>query len=353
MYSVLKKTRIIGLMSGTSLDGIDIALCEFLFDGRRYEYQILHAETFLIESGIKEEIESVFGGTAVQLACLHSKLGHKFGATVKSFCAKYNCTADYVASHGQTIFHKPEEGFTCQIGDGAALASECGIPVICDFRSTDVASGGQGAPLVPVGDELLFSEYDYCLNLGGFANISYNKNGKRIAFDICAANMVLNSLANLTGSDFDDEGRIAASGKVDDPLLTHLNSLDYYSQSAPKSLGREWVESNISPLMQAKISSNDLLHTYTEHIAIQIAKFTTPGKILLITGGGAFNKFLIQRIAYFSKAEIVIPDEVTIKFKEALIFAFLGYLRINNIPNCLSSVTGATKNCTGGAVYLP
>lgn len=353
MDSVLKKTKIIGLMSGTSLDGIDISLCEFSFNGRKYEYQILHAETFPIEFSLKEEIESVFKGSAMQLAALNAKLGHVFGRAVADFCIKYNCSAEFVASHGQTIFHKPEEGFTCQIGDGAALAAECGIPVICDFRTSDVAHGGQGAPLVPVGDALLFSEYDYCLNLGGFANISYEENGKRLAFDVCASNMVLNSLANLTGSDFDDEGKIAACGNIDDTLLNNLNSLDYYSQQAPKSLGREWVESNILPLLQVKISPENLLRTYTEHIAKQIAKYVTPEKKLLITGGGAFNKFLIGRIAYLSKSEIVIPDEVTIKFKEALIFAFLGFLRIHDIPNSLSSVTGAKKDCTGGAVYLP
>lgn len=349
----MNKARIIGVMSGTSLDGIDIALCEFSSIGIKYKYQILHAETIPIECSLKEEIESVFKGSAMQLAALNAKLGHVFGRAVADFCSKYNCSPDFVASHGQTIFHKPQDGFTCQLGDGAAMAAECGIPVICDFRSSDVAHGGQGAPLVPIGDELLFSEYDYCLNLGGFANISYKENDKRVAFDICAANMALNLLAQSVGKPFDDEGKMAAAGQLNELLLNELNSLEYYSLPAPKSLGREWFETKLRTLIERNLPPNDLLRTYTEHIAIQIAKVVIPRKKMLITGGGAFNNFLTERIAFHSAAEIIIPDEITIKFKEALIFAFLGYLRINNIPNCLSSVTGATKNCTGGAVYLP
>lgn len=350
---ILEKARIIGVMSGTSLDGIDIALCEFERKSDSYQFRIIEAETIDMDPGLRKKIERVYYGDSMELAALHSNIGHVFGILIREFCKSHKCSADYVASHGQTIFHRPETGFTCQLGDGASIAAESGIPVICDFRSTDVAFGGQGAPLVPVGDELLFSEFDYCLNLGGFANISYKENGQRVAFDICAANMALNHLAQSEGKSFDDEGKMAAAGQLNESLLNELNSLEYYSISAPKSLGKEWFESQIKPAIERILHSNDLLSTYTEHIAVQVAKIVKPGKKLLITGGGAFNKFLIERIAFHSGAEIIIPDEIIIKFKEALIFAFLGYLRINQIPNCLSSVTGASKNSVGGAVYLP
>ncbi|NQV03341.1 MAG: anhydro-N-acetylmuramic acid kinase, partial [Bacteroidia bacterium] len=268
--------------------------------------------------------------------------------------------------------------WSTQIGKGAAIAAETGLPVVCDFRSTDVALGGQGAPLVPIGDQLLFTDYHYCLNLGGFANISFVQEGKRIAYDICPANMVLNTLANQAGQAFDDNGNMARSGKILPGLLESLNHLSYYHQPAPKSLGKEWVESTINPLLDPLIQHpatlslrgaeaarepkqerrgnkiQDLLHTFCEHIAIQAGNNTGINRVdkLLITGGGAMNSYLVERIRHYAAPQIILPDLQTIHFKEALIFAFLGLLRWRNEINILSSVTGAKRDSVGGAIYL-
>jgi anhydro-N-acetylmuramic acid kinase len=243
-----------------------------------------------------------------------------------------------------------------QIGAGSAIAAGCKMPVICDFRSMDVALGGQGAPLVPIGDKLLFSQYEYCLNLGGFANISYDLSGKRIAYDICPVNIIMNPIAEKLGKPYDDKGSIARTGMLSKYLLNEMNQLPYFRQpvESPKSLGKEWVTGNIDPLFdQYEVEDNDLLNTICEHVAVQVARALESkrdGK-LLITGGGVYNDFLIERIRALLPLEIVIPDKKVIEFKEALIFAFLGVLRMRNEVNCLKSVTGAREDSSGGAVY--
>jgi anhydro-N-acetylmuramic acid kinase len=238
---------------------------------------------------------------------------------------------DFIASHGHTIFHRPDLKMTLQIGDGETLAKLCGIPVVSDFRTGDVALGGQGAPLVPIGDELLFGNYDACLNLGGFSNVSFlNDFGKRIAYDISPVNIVLNQLASLVGKAYDNNGSMAAAGIVIDEMLNELNSLNYYLASYPKSLGREWVESNVNPILNKfeQFPLNDRIATFTVHTAQQIAKNLEGRKNVLVTGGGAYNDFLISKIREISDTEVIIPDKNLIEFKEALVFAFLGALRI-------------------------
>jgi anhydro-N-acetylmuramic acid kinase len=261
---------------------------------------------------------------------------------------------DFIASHGHTIFHQPNKKITFQIGDGSAIAAETGLPVVCDFRSLDVALNGQGAPLVPIGDRMLFNDFQYCLNLGGFANISFEKNNKRTAFDICPVNIILNFLSEITGSSFDNKGKIASSGKVDHALLSALNQKKYYKKNPPKSLGKEWVISEILPLLALDtISISDKLRTFCEHIADQITKVLPPDMPakVLVTGGGAHNDFLVRLLKQKSKNEIILPDKKTIDYKEALIFSFLGVLRMRNEINCLKNVTGASKDNIGGAVY--
>jgi anhydro-N-acetylmuramic acid kinase len=261
-----------------------------------------------------------------------------------------------VASHGHTIFHNPLLHYTTQIGEGAAIAAGCGLPVVCDFRTGDVAAGGQGAPLVPLGDELLFGDYDYCLNLGGFANISMQSLNNRIAFDIVPANIILNHFANQRGKAYDPNGEIAASGQVQENLLQSLNDLAYYHIRPPKSLGREWVESEVLPLLSdTGLELEDAACTFCEHIAQQIAACLEngPQKKMLVTGGGAFNTYLVQRITALTQVKLIVPDVKTVNYKEALVFAFLGLLRMQAKPNCLASVTGASHNVSGGAVYLP
>jgi anhydro-N-acetylmuramic acid kinase len=348
------KYKVIGLMSGTSLDGLDIAFCEFEKRGEQWDYTIIQAETIPYPEDWHKRLSTIETASAFEYVATDVRFGHLSGQLVEGFMKKHQLKPDFIASHGHTIFHQPSKSITAQIGRGSAIAAETGIPVVCDFRSLDVALGGQGAPLVPIGDQLLFGHIDYCLNLGGFANISFQKGNRRIAFDICPANIVLNHLARLVGRDFDSDGLLADQGRIDESLLKSLNSLAFYYQDPPKSLGKEWVIEHIFPLLdQCGLNVNDQLATCCEHIAIQIAK-VTPGKApekLMITGGGALNIYLVNRIGFHSKTQIFIPDNLTINYKEALIFAFLGVLRMRNEINCLASVTGARRDSSGGAVY--
>ena len=341
-------------MSGTSLDGLDIAFCQFINKGKNWLYEIIHAETIEYPNLWKETLKNIENKDAFSFAETHINYGHFLGQKVKRFITKHHLKIDFIASHGHTIFHQPQNKITFQIGDGSAIAAETGLPVVCDFRSLDVALNGQGAPLVPIGDRMLFNDFEYCLNLGGFANISFEKNNERIAFDVCPVNIVLNFLAEKANHSFDNKGKLAASGKIDPDLLSALNQLKYYKKSPPKSLGKEWVISEIIPLMAVEnLSIEDNLRTFCEHIAEQIFKILPSNKPVkvLITGGGAHNDFLVRLLKQKTKNEIILPDKKTIDYKEALIFAFLGVLRMRNEINCLKSVTGASKDNIGGAIY--
>ncbi len=342
-------------MSGTSLDGIDIVHCTFSFSNNNWEYQILDAMTVPYSSAFSERLELAQESSALELTSLDNELGQIIGLACRDFIKQQSTSFDFIASHGHTVFHQPDIGITKQIGSGAYIASITGLPTICDFRTMDVAYSGQGAPLVPIGDQLLFSEFSSCINLGGFANISYSQKNKRIAYDICPVNIVLNDLAMRLGQSYDLDGLLAKQGKLIPEILERLNNLSYYKKKPPKSLGKEWSDSFIlSELNTAHYEIVDLLRTYTEHCAIQIGILLNDisQENNLITGGGAFNKFLIDRIKSNTSSSIAIPDALTINYKEALIFAFLGLLRWTQQPNCLKSVTGASKNNIGGAIYL-
>jgi len=366
--------HIIGLMSGTSLDGLDIAFCRFELKEGRWAYQILEAETISYSGSWQTRLRELDSQAAGELALADAELGHLMGSMVSSFIDRHGISPLFIASHGQTIFHQPGRRLTTQIGKGAAIAAETGLPVVCDFRSLDVAFGGQGAPLVPIGDRLLFLDYDYCLNLGGFANISYEQENHRIAYDICPANLVLNDLSGEAGKPFDEDGEMARQGSLLQGLLESINNLPFYHQPPPRSLGKEWVDEHIWPLFNEFLSHEsrgmrhkgthiayrtsriaDLLNTFTEHIALQVARNSGSDRAnkLLITGGGALNTYLVERIRYHSEPQIVLPDLQTIQFKEALIFAFLGLLRWRGETNTLASVTGARRDTIGGAIYLP
>jgi len=349
--------NVIGIMSGTSLDGTDIAYCRFENSEKKWRYQVLKAVTVKYSSAWKKLLSEANGLSALDFSFLHVEYGAYLGKIVKKFISNNNFSPDFICSHGHTVFHQPDKMLTVQIGSGAAIAAETGHTTICDFRTTDVAFGGQGAPLVPIGDEVLFSDFDVCLNIGGFANLSYKKKNKRIAFDVCPANIILNHLAGKTGLDYDPSGKNARKGNILTELLIQLNRLEFYRMEAPKSLGREWVENTFIPALEKYQDHpvNDVLRTVTEHIATQIADTVhkTKAKNVLVTGGGAFNTFLLERIKKNCKTEIVLPDKEIINYKEALIFAFLGVLRIRNENNCLKSVTGARKDNCGGSVYFP
>jgi anhydro-N-acetylmuramic acid kinase len=347
--------KVIGLMSGTSLDGLDMASCTLATKGGFWTYSIEKSTTVKYDAYWKKKLGGAHKLLAEDLVALDAEFGHWMGEQVRAFVKKNKINkVDLVSSHGHTVFHQPEKKFTLQIGRGAALAAACGIKTVCDFRSGDVALGGQGAPLVPIGDKLLFSQYDACLNIGGIANISFSRATKRIAFDICPANIVLNHFANKKGYDYDKDGHLAMSGSVKWDLFKKLNKLGYYQNYASKSLGREWIEKHvISVLEKEKMGVNDKLATAAEHSAFQIARTFNQFKIkrVLITGGGAYNTDLISRTAAYCSTELDIPDHNTIQFKEALIFALLGVLRLRNEINCLKEVTGAKRDSVGGALY--
>ena len=344
--------KIIGVMSGTSLDGLDLCYAEFDFKDGKWEYRIIKAEVEEYPIEIKDRLANAQNMSAACYALFNSDYGLYLGRIIKGFIDRYDLKPDYIASHGHTIFHQPAKRFTAQIGSGAGIAAETGVNTICDFRTTDVALGGQGAPLVPVGDRNLFSEFTYCLNIGGFSNISYDSGEERAAYDISPVNYVLNHYTRKIGLDFDKDGEIARSGKVNKALLSDLNNLEFYTLSGPKSLGREWVEEVVIPLIDSYgLNIEDRLATFCEHVAVQISRHVKEGKVL-VTGGGALNKYLVERMsANAPQCEYFVPDKLTINFKEALIFAFLGALYVNDIPNCLSSVTGAKHNNIGGALY--
>lgn len=346
--------KVTGLMSGTSLDGVDIAFCTFNIKEEKWSYTLENAETIPYSGEWKTRLSNLENRSALEFVKTDSEYGHYLGKITKAFHLNHSLKPDFIASHGHTIFHQPGSKFTSQIGKGSAIAAETGVPVVCDFRSTDVALGGQGAPLVPIGDQFLFDNYTYCLNLGGFANISYGESGNRIAFDICPANIVLNYLASFLHKDFDENGKLARQGVLHQPLLEALNKLEFYHRKPPKSLGKEWVVSEVHPVLQHfDIPVEDKLRTFVEHIADQVASAVGnhDTSTLLITGGGAFNGFLAERIREKTQLTLVLPDPLTINFKEALIFAFLGVLRWRAEINCLKSCTGASHNNVGGAIY--
>jgi anhydro-N-acetylmuramic acid kinase len=346
--------KVVGLMSGTSLDGVDIAHCSFRLKSGRWIYTIEEAETISYSMEWKNRLSDLENQSAIEYVKTDAEYGHYLGRITKAFLQKNKLKPDFIASHGHTIFHSPANHFTSQIGNGSAIAAEIGIPIVCDFRSADIGLGGQGAPLVPIGDRLLFNKYDYCLNLGGFANISFEQFGDRIAFDICPVNIVLNYLASLVKKDYDENGKIARTGLVDMSLLAALNKLEYYKRPPPKSLGKEWVIAEVHPILhQFNIHVNDMLRTFVEHISIQVTdviRTTKPARVL-ITGGGSFNRFLIERIRENSLQRLILPDSLIINYKEALIFAFLGVLRWRSEINCLKSTTGARSDNVGGAIY--
>lgn len=340
-------------MSGTSLDGLDLVAAEFWQTNEKWNFKIVSAKTISYSQDWQNWLSNSPTLPGEKLIELHTKYGRFVGKEAKQFINETGFRPDLIASHGHTVFHQPALGFTFQIGNGADIAAIAGITTVCDFRTGDVALGGQGAPLVPIGDKLLFSDYKYCLNLGGFANISFEENEKRIAFDICPVNFVLNHFAEKQGLQYDKNGELGRKGKVEIKLLEKLNQIDFYQKRPPKSLGREWVEQVfISVLNNFEIPDNDKLRTVYEHVALQIANSVSEKGKILVTGGGAFNSFLIERFKSLTNAEIVIPSNEIVNFKEALIFAFLGVLKITGQNNCLSSVTGAKKDHSSGLVFM-
>lgn len=350
-----KQYNVIGVMSGTSLDGVDLAHIEFHLNNNKWTFEILESETIGYSQSWINQLKSAVDYSEIELEKLNEEYTTLLASIISTFIKKHTIeNLDAVCSHGHTILHQPQNGFTLQIGNLPEISTLIHQTVVCDFRVQDVKLGGQGAPLVPIGDRILFSDYDYCINLGGFSNVSFEQNGKRIAFDISPVNTVLNFYANQLRLNYDDKGKISRTGKINSNLLNELNALDFYQQKFPKSLGFEFVKGIILPLIESfEISIEDKLCTFTEHVALQTA-LALPNKKgrMLATGGGAYNDFLVERIQlHLPKMEIIIPSSKILEFKEALIFALLGVLKLRDEINVLSSVTGAKTDHSSGILY--
>lgn len=348
--------NVIGVMSGTSLDGVDLAHIEFRLDNNKWAFNIIESETVSYSQNWTNKLKLAVDYTKNELEKLNTDYTKLLATIISTFIKKHKIkNLDAVCSHGHTILHQPQKGLTLQIGNLPEISNLIKQTVVCDFRVQDVELGGQGAPLVPIGDQILFSGYDYCMNFGGFSNVSFEQNGKRIAFDISPVNTVLNYYANQLGLNYDNKGEISRTGKVNENLLNKLNSLDFYQQKLPKSLGFEFVKEIVLPIIETyEISVKDKLRTFTEHVATQTA-LALPNKKgqMLLTGGGAYNDFLITQIQiHLPEMKIIIPSKVILEYKEALIFALLGVLKLRGEINVLSSVTGAKMDHNSGKVFL-
>lgn len=353
--SEFRPMRVVGVMSGSSLDGLDLALCDFDQENGRVHHEVLACLNVPFPEALHARLSHISTSSAVDLANSHVLLGRFIGRSVRAFVDGHG-PADLVSSHGHTVFHQPDAGFTAQIGCGASIATIAGLPAIVDLRSKDVALGGQGAPLVPIGERDLFPGYDAYVNLGGIANISFHRAGGITGTDVCFCNQPLNHLAELLGKPYDPDGTIARSGKVDEDLLVRLRNMPCLNGQRPFTLGREHFERDMMPLLQDDGTGiPDLLSTSVEHVAELLAGHLNDQNAArcLATGGGAFNGFLVDRMRARTKAEVIIPDARTVAFKEAVVFAYLGWLRWHARPNALASVTKAAHDSVGGALYLP
>ena len=357
----MKKYTVLGLMSGTSLDGLDLCYCHLWKDLEVWKYEIVSTKSISYDTDFKAKLKNAIYLSAEELLILHNSYGRWLGEQSKSFINKNRLKVDLISSHGHTTHHQPQNGLTFQIGSGQHLANASGLCTVCDFRTNDVALGGEGAPLVPIGDKLLLQQYDFCLNLGGISNISFEHKKKRVAYDIGLANMLLNHITNKIGLPYDKGGQLARRGSLNSPMIKQLNALEYYKLPYPKSTGYEWFVKEVVPIVEhTKDSIENLLHTAIQHITEQLviqikSNAAKKNSRLLVTGGGALNHFLISTLQekLGTAVEVVVPPKILIEFKEALVFALMGVLRIENTINVYSSVTGASRDSCSGVVYFP
>ncbi len=357
----MKTYRVLGMMSGTSLDGLDLAFCDIKKTSEHWEFQISQTASVPYHPAMQQNLKQAISLSSVDHLELHNTYGTWLGRQAREFLQKHRLEVDFIASHGHTSHHQPKKGITWQLGSGQHLANESGCKTLADFRTNDVALGGQGAPLVPIGDHLLFGQYDFCLNLGGISNISLEQNGQRIAYDIGLANMILNYITQKVGIAYDEGGQMARAGRLDKEMLGKLNRLEYYQLPIPKSTGYEWFLKEVVPIVDAAggdIAS--LLHTAVIHIAGQVARevrrFTVQSpRTLLITGGGALNTYLIEvlREQLGDDIRVEVPVRKLIEFKEALVFALMGVLRMEGEINVYRSVTGAARDSCSGVIFIP
>ena len=351
----MKQFNIIGVMSGTSLDGIDIVYVNFKLD-KSWKYELINSKTYKYEKKWISQLQNISQEKIHSIKKIDADYTKLLSKYIINFINEFSIkNIDFVSSHGHTAIHKPSNSITYQIGNLPILAKYINQKVVCDFRVQDVELGGQGAPLVPAGEEYLFPEYNTLINLGGFANITKRIKNNLIAYDICPINIVFNHLSRKMKLKYDEGGYIASTGNMNEDLYNHLQRLNYYKQDPPKSLGVEWVNIQIHPVLKdfQDIPIKDLMNTFSNHFAFQIAKNIGDHDEVLLTGGGAYNDYLIEKIKNLTNSKISIPDPKIIEYKEALIFSFLGLLRVLEINNCYSSVTGAKINHCSGKIYNP
>lgn len=361
----MKNYHVLGVMTGSSLDGVDIVYTKITASEKKYSYEILMTDCVKMPAKWKLRISQLVLQNAVTYLKTSAFFGQFLGEILLDFITRNQIEnqLDFIASHGQTIFHQPENKFSSQIGDGSVIAAITGFPVICDFRSVDVALGGQGAPVAPIANKLFYPEYSLFLNLGGIGNLAANINGKYVAFDFTAVNLILDKIAKELELEYDDEGKIAAFGNFSETLFDSLNHSIYYNKSYPKSLSGGWVSKVMLPIIsRSPLSHADKLHTVVYHVAYQLKNaismieakenisFSKNDK-MLATGGGVFNRFLMQIIQEKIGVSVTIPDHQIIKFNEAVLMALMGVMRVRQETNIMSSVTGATYDTIGGAIY--
>ena len=346
------KIKVIGVMSGTSLDGLD--LCHVVFNLENLsDFKIANSTTIIYPKNISEKLYNIVDKNITEINKIDIDYGTFIGESINNFISDLNLNdIDLISSHGHTVFHQPDIGKTLQIGNGKIINKITGIKTVNNFRAQDLSLNGQGAPLVPIGDKILFSNFKYCLNLGGFINLSIKLGNDIIAYDICPFNTVLNFYSRKIGYEYDEDGLISSRGKVNSNLFNELNSISFYSKTNPKSLGIEFVINQIFPLINNyKICEEDILATFVNHAALQISKNINDSEKVLLSGGGTYNKNLVAILQKKYSINTHIPEKQIIDFKEALIFALLGVLRVQNKVNCLKSVTGAIKDHSSGEIY--
>lgn len=348
-------------MSGTSLDGLDLAYCHLTEENGKWDFDIIKTKSVSYSTELKLELKDAIHLDDVAHTHLHYEYGEWLGSQSKTFIEQEGLDVDFISSHGHTSHHQPDKGITFQLGHGQRLADVSGQKVVCDFRVKDVGLGGQGAPLVPIGDHHFFSKYDFCLNLGGISNVSFDYSGKRIAYDIGLANMPLNHIVQKIGMEYDENGNLARTGKLNQPLFDALNQLDYYKLDFPKSTGYEWFIGAVLPVLNAtEMSDADALHTFIHHNCFQIAEALSrhtqkQENTIFVTGGGAYNAFFMETLQEHlgSSFSVKIPSHTLIGFKEAVVFALMGALRLKNKTNVLSAVTGASEDSSSGVIFNP
>ena len=352
----------IGVMSGTSLDGIDISLCEI----DNNSIKEIHSSAYPFPSELKEEILEAISGqiTLEQLGTLDHKLGLLYAKTLTSFLQKYALRSESICAiglHGQTLWHAPESAnpFTMQLGDPNLVVAATNIKVVADFRRADMANGGQGAPFAPAFHRAIFGEKNCAvLNIGGMANITL-LGEEYLGFDSGCGNVLLDYWAMQSlGVPYDKEGAFATSGEVIEELLEAMLVDPYFAKKPPKSTGREYFNStwlaNTMPLFSSYKDADvqrTLLELTAKSIANDINRYSVDE--IIAYGGGVHNSFLMQRLTQLCKAKIVLSNHygINAEFMEAMVFAWFAHKRINNEAIDLRTITGARKNSLLGAIY--